>query len=49
MRCLRVLERSGSETLAVLFQRGNVRSLVFKYVVMLFDFCLVVVVSLDSL
>jgi hypothetical protein len=33
----------------VLFQGGNVRSLAFKYVIMLLDFCLVVVVSLDAL
>ena len=32
-----------------LFQGGNVRSLVFKYIVMLLDFFLVVVVCLDLL
>jgi hypothetical protein len=33
----------------VLFQGDNILSLAFKYVVMLLDFCLVVVVSLDML
>jgi hypothetical protein len=33
----------------VLFQGGNIRSLVFKYIVMLLNFYLVVVVSLDAL
>jgi hypothetical protein len=33
----------------VLFEGGNVRSLAFNYVVMLLDFCWVVVVSLDTL
>jgi hypothetical protein len=33
----------------VLFQGDNVRSLAFKYVIMLLDFCLVVVVSFNTL
>jgi hypothetical protein len=33
----------------VMFQGGNVRSLVFKYIVMLVVLCLVVVVSLVTL
>jgi hypothetical protein len=33
----------------VLFQGGNIRSLVFKYIVMLLNFYLVVIVSLDAL
>jgi hypothetical protein len=47
--CLRVSERSWGETLLVLFQGGNVRSLAFKYIVMLLVLCLVVVVSLVML
>jgi hypothetical protein len=49
VECSCVLVHSQGGTLAVLFQGGNVRSLTFNYVVMLFDLCLVVVVSLDTL
>jgi hypothetical protein len=33
----------------VLFQGGDVQFLAFKYIIMLLDFCLVVVASLDTL
>jgi hypothetical protein len=46
VRRLGVLKRSLGGTLTVLFQGGNVRSLAFKYVVMMLILCLVVVASL---
>jgi hypothetical protein len=49
VRHLRVSEHSLSETLAILFQGSNVRSLVFKNVIMLLVLCLVIVVSLITL
>jgi hypothetical protein len=49
VRRLRVSKHSWGRTLAVLFHGDNVRSLVFKYVVMLLVLCLVVVASLVML
>jgi hypothetical protein len=49
VRCSSISKRSYGRTLAVLFQGGNVQSLSFKYVIMMLDFYLVVVASLDML
>jgi hypothetical protein len=49
VECLCVSERLWGGTLDVLLQGGNIRSLAFNYIVMLLNFYLVVVVSLDTL
>jgi hypothetical protein len=49
VRRLRVSKCSWGETLEILFQGGNVRSLAFNYVVMLLFLCLVMVASLVML